>query len=166
MKTLPLSQGYVAIVDDSDYALVSQWKWHAQPRPDTVYAFRNINIRGKYKGVRLHRLIMGVTDPKIEVDHIDGDGLNNTRANLRLATKAQNQANSRKRRDGKSSRFKGVSLIPRAVHFGPWYAYISDGHGSTHSIGHFATELGAAAAYNASAYRAYGSFARLNDLTS
>src|SRR5437016_5776428 len=106
---IPLSQGFFAEVDTSDFAWLSQWKWMAQRINARVYATRNSpRVKGKRCGyILMHRVILGAP-AGVEVDHRVGVGLGNRRFNLRLATKAQNLQNSRKRRDAETSRHKGV----------------------------------------------------------
>src|SRR6266702_8265358 len=106
-REISLTRGYVAIVDDDDYELVSRFKWQACVRKHTVYAQRYIRRPdGKKTAQLLHRMLMNVTDPAIQIDHRDHDGLNNTRSNLRVCSHAENQHNTRKHNDGRS-RFKG-----------------------------------------------------------
>lgn len=94
-KHIVLTRGYVAIVDDSDYNSLSHWSWHIScSKSGIVYAIRR---EGK-KVIQMHRQILGVSgNPSLQVDHIDGIGLNNTRANLRWCTCSQNLHN---RHDG------------------------------------------------------------------
>jgi hypothetical protein len=100
-----LSQGYEAIIDFSDLDLVSNFNWYCLKSRNTVYAKRN--IYGTRSSISLHRFLMG--DPKgLEVDHIDLNGLNNTRGNLRVATRRQNSANAKKPSTNTSG-YKGVS---------------------------------------------------------
>ena len=103
---LPLTKGYVAIIDEADLPLVGRWKWSALVTSSTVYAKRN--DRGRI--VLLHRVLMGAEGWNARVDHRDGNGLNNCRSNLRLCTQAQNTANQRPQRNKSPewSRFKGV----------------------------------------------------------
>jgi hypothetical protein len=108
----------------------------------------------------MHRLILGVTDSSIEIDHRDGNGLNNTRHNLRIATSQQNAFNRKKRSDGKLSQYKGVSKRSE-TNRRPWYAFICI-DGKQKIIGAFDSELEAARAYDASAALHFGAFARLN----
>ena len=98
MKRIPLTKGHYALVDDQDYALVSRYNWCAATKKNyTAYAVRSTRkaIEGVRKTQQMHRLIMGVTDPTVKIDHKDGNGLNNRRENLRKATSAQNQFNRR-----------------------------------------------------------------------
>jgi hypothetical protein len=94
MKKIPLTQGYFAIVDDSDFDMLNRVKWHANKGHNTFYAQRSVlQENGKWKNVQMHRVILGVHDPKIQVDHINGDGLDNRRCNLRSCTRSENMQN-------------------------------------------------------------------------
>lgn len=164
MKKVPLSKGYVAVVDDDDFDWVSQWKWTAQEtvKPGKVYAVRYTKGgRLHRRRVRMHRELIGVNDPNLEVDHRDNNGLNNTRENLRVATKSQNQQN-REKTPGCSSRFKGVRLHRYNTNR-PWGAYIRAA-GKLKLLGYFSIEEEAAAAYNSAAASLFGDFASLNQL--
>lgn len=108
----------------------------------------------------MHRLILG-TSVGMEVDHVNGDGRDNRRVNLRLATHSQNMANQRKRRDGISSRYKGVWYERRRKR--PWRAKIKV-RGRQVNLGYFETEEEAAYAYNLAALEHFGGFARLNEI--
>ena len=89
MREIPLTQGKTALVDDEDYEGLSQFRWFAHKNGKTFYAARSMNPGI----VKMHRFILGVVDPKIEVDHEDCNGLNNQRSNLRRATHGENQHN-------------------------------------------------------------------------
>lgn len=164
MKTLELSQGKVAIVDDADYGWLSQWKWTAfrAKQPGRWYAVRHSKRSEKVPGknVFLHRAIMGLEygDGR-QVDHRDADGLNNQRSNLRICTQSQNNGNCRVRTSGKRwSKYKGVSYFINK-HTGQQYWIVGCGN---RRIGYFHDEKEAARAYNAAAKAYYGEFARLN----
>lgn len=88
---IPLTQGYVAVIDAADVPLIADHSWRAQPRPRTVYGHATIGPRD----VALHRMIMDCSEGMF-IDHADGDGLNNRRSNLRICTRAENQQNMRK----------------------------------------------------------------------
>ena len=101
-KKVPLSQGLFAYVDAEDYDRVMQYKWYASnaKRMDQKplwYAQRTFYSKGKKKTVKLHRFILEPPDHLV-VDHIDGNGLNNTRANLELVTFSENALRSNKKR--------------------------------------------------------------------
>lgn len=156
MREIPLDKGMVALVDDADYELVNQYKWYALKCDRCWYAFHTLpRVDGKKKTIRMHRLIMGF--PTNVVDHIDHDGLNNQRSNLRHATNAQNIKNSRKRSDSKQP-YKGVEWDKVNRN---WVAYICPNSKKT-ALGRHATAEAAAKAYDAAALLLYGEFAHLN----
>ena len=110
MKDIQLTKGYVALVDDEDFEAVNQFEWNVYISGKKIYAQRNImNEYGKKSTQKMHRFIMGVTDPKIQVDHIFHDGLDNRKENLRLATNGQNQWNQRTPVNNTTG-YKGVSF--------------------------------------------------------
>ena len=154
MKTIPLSQGYVAIVDDEDYERVSQFKWCYSYGPTGGYAVRGVQVsKGKRKLVLMHRFILD--EPDGFVDHKGTDRLNNRRENFRIATKSQNGFNRGKNRNNTSG-FKGVSW---KRHLGKWVAQIHIG-GKNHYLGLFERPEDAAAAYADAAREHHGEFAR------
>lgn len=117
---VPLTKGYVALVDDVDFAKVSAHPWHALVRANTVYAQARVPGAGK---VYLHRFILGMQrGDGMQVDHIDHDGLNNTRANLRAVAPGENNRN---RRGATSRSITGVLGI--SPHQGGFVAGISVG---------------------------------------
>ena len=154
MKEIQLTQGKVAFVDDEDYNKVSHLFWYVQFSRKTAYA-RAYNPETK-KQVRMHRIIMGITDPSITIDHKNGDGLDNQRDNLRAATIQQNAMNMRKHKG--SSIYKGVSFS-----YGKWSAQIRIGKKML-TLGRFTDQKEAALAYNEAAIKHYGEFARLNTI--
>lgn len=162
---VPLTQGYVAVIDSSDAAAVLRYKWHANHRnTGKPYAVRIEKSGGTPETIPMHRFLLGVTDPKLDVDHINGDGLDNRRCNLRVATRSQNGQNKGKWAAKQCvSRFKGVAP-QNSPKLKTWQAYRGNGDGGKHYIGTFRHELAAAAAYNASIYFAHGEFARMNPL--
>lgn len=166
MKRIPLSKGFVALVDDRDYVRLARYEWYASGytlRSGLVKwrAVRNIRRPdGKKRLQYMHREIMGAP-PGVDVDHKRGDGLDNRRRNLRLATRSQNNQNQRNGRRHKSSRFKGVSWDGRD---GRWHAYITPPGGRRKSLGYFGGEAAAARAYDEAARRLFGEFAAPNSL--
>lgn len=145
MKTIPLTKGYEAIVDDADFERVAAFKWYAKVTPRNVYAVRSTPrlAPGVNQGqVKLHRFVLGVTDPLVEVDHRDHDGLNCTSENLRACTKRQNQHN-RKKTKGTASQYLGVTK-----HTSKWLARINI-NGKQKHLGLFVNEEDAARAFDA-----------------
>lgn len=156
MKTIPLTQGKVALVDDGDYDLLNQWKWLAwrsNRGRGVFYALRAARLKGK--DIRMHNLILP-PPPGMLVDHRDGDGLNNQRHNLRLATMSQNIAAAQFRPP--ASGFRGVYLHRIS---GRYNARIKVNQREK-SLGYFETAIDAARAYDKAATMAWGEFARLN----
>ena len=152
---IPLTKGYIAVIDDED-AHLANFKWFAAVRnrvgrPPTVYAGRYIDG----KAVFLHQCVLPCENGA-EPDHIDGDGLNNRRDNLRPSLRRQNSMNSPSR--GGTSKYKGVFF---QAHANRWRAQISVGAHTRH-LGYFRNEEDAAKAYDVAAIQAVGTFARLN----
>lgn len=104
MKTIELTQGYAALVDDEDFERAAQYKWRAMVCSNTVYAVRDVpKVEGKQRLQSLHRFVLWLSGGHSpEVDHEDHNGLNCQKYNLRKATRTQNQTNSRKRVDNTS----------------------------------------------------------------
>lgn len=108
MKEIPLTQGKVALVDDSDYERLIQWKWCVVKADRNFYAAHSIRIsRKKTQMLFMHRVILNAKRGDV-TDHRDGNGLNNTRENIRLGTQLANMRSFRRKAAGKSSRFRGV----------------------------------------------------------
>lgn len=156
MKTIPLTRGLSAMVDDEDYESLAPFHWRAQPGGQAHYAVRTSSETPR-QTVRMHRQILDVL-PGQDVDHRNGDGLDNQRANLRACSRSENLDNQRPRHG--SSSFKGVSWV---VSRSKWQAVIQP-RPHREFLGYFATEVAAARAYNAAALRLFGEFARLNDV--
>lgn len=159
MKEIQLTQGKVALVDDADYDWLNQWKWFAAKAKNTVYAHRNERVNGRQLTVRMHRIILGLTDPKDFCDHSNGDGLDNQRSNIRRCTKRENGLNC-KRKTSDTSNYKGVSLYARS---NTWVARIMHNGKSVH-LGYHKTENAAALIYNEAAIKYHGEFAYLNTI--
>jgi hypothetical protein len=155
VRTIELSQNYSACVDDHDYQWLSQWKWHVHKvvYKGKLYLYARRNVAGKPIFNREIAALSGLSD----VDHHDGDGLNNQRFNLRPATHRQNCQNQRAQ-SNKSSRFKGVYWFKSRR---KWRALIRV-NGKRIHLGCFSEETGAASAYDSAALRFFGEFARIN----
>lgn len=151
--------GRVALVDDGDYDLVMQYRWRVYERKQAgrrglgPYAVTRITKDGRKVTLQMHVLIMGAKG----IDHINHDGLNNRRSNLRPATVAQNTRNSRPRL-GASSQYKGVHWATRDRR---WRAAIKC-DGKSKYLGTFWTERDAALAYDMAARELFGEYAVLN----
>lgn len=169
MKKILLTQGFFAIVDDEDYDLVLSKKWHvhntktnkhnfyarASPKIKRIGNGRKVTISS---GVLMHRLILGLTDANIMVDHINQNGLDNRRHNLRIATRSENKRNGRPH--GKYSKYLGVSydISPGRK---KWRVEIKTKTKRLYG-GRYLTEIEAAKAYDDLAKIHYGEFANLN----
>lgn len=102
-KEIPLSQGMFAIVDSLDYSWLNQWKWSAYKDRSCWYAHRQENG----KKVRMHRLLLGLKKGEL-CDHVNGDGLDNRRSNIRKCSISQNNFN-RRYTNNRTSKYQGVS---------------------------------------------------------
>lgn len=151
MAEVLLTQGRVALIDDHDLPLISQYTWCAVKHHGNWYAMTATTG----KKIKMHRLIMAAS-PGILVDHADGDGLNNQRSNLRLSTLSQNQWN--RRRSSGLSRFKGVTKNKGCK---SWIAAITVNRKRIH-LGSFINEADAARAYDEAALEYFGAFACTN----
>ena len=119
MKSIPLTRGLFAIVDDADYEWLSQWKWCALSIGRTFYAQRKQRLPGGMSiGFLMHREILCPPTGMV-TDHIDCNGINNSRSNLRSATQQQNMMNKRPQLGGTSS-YKGVWQDISARNRKPW----------------------------------------------
>jgi hypothetical protein len=151
-KSIPLTQGKFALVDDEDYGWLSQWKWCFLKEGYAVRAKRIPNNGLVY----MHREILQ-TPPGIETDHINGNKLDNSRKNLRICTTSKNQANGDKA-PSNCSGYKGVSWSKKEK---KWRAQI------THDkkvlfLGSFVNPKVAAQAYDKAAVELFGEFAKTN----
>lgn len=144
MKTIKLTKGKVTQIDDDLYSPLSQWKWMYHPKN---YAYRTEWNHGNKIHIFMHNEVLGVEGC---VDHINNNGLNNTRANLRLATKSQNGANR------KSRGYKGIVKEGNQYHAQIWHK------GKKYKSGGVRTERQAAWLYDLAARELFGEFARLN----
>lgn len=157
MRKIRLSRGLDALIDDCDYELVSKYKWYAMPRDKA----------GKYHAATaicgdtyfMHRLILGVNNPNQIVDHVDNDGLNNQRHNLRVGTQLTNAYHRPKRGDSRL-RYKGISRNGNK-----WGAQIKVNRKRIW-LGVFDTDVEAAIAYNEAAVKYHGEYAFLNVIQS
>ena len=158
MIEIPLTHGQVALIDDEDYDLVSQYKWHAYWDPSTKSFYAKTGIRkpdGKQTSLRMHRLIMKAKKGE-QVDHINHDTLDNQKENLRLCTNSQNQHN-RGRKSNNTSGCKGVDWYKAS---GKWRAQIAL-NGKVMHLGYFAIKQEAYEAYCKAALELHGEFSKV-----
>lgn len=162
MREIALTQGKKTLVDENDYEQLSGYRWCAWNNGrGRWYAVTRVATgldSPRQRNLYLHRLLMKAT--KQQVDHVNGDGLDNRRVNLRLCTTAQNAAN-RGRREGTSSKYKGVCWAGDSV--GKWKASVRE-NGKRKHLGYFTSQNEAAIAYNRAARVLHGEFARLNEV--
>ena len=151
-KLIPLTQGKLAIVDPEDYHRLNKYKWFATKGRRTYYAAR----RAQGRQIWMHRQILKAP-PHLVCDHIDHNGLNNRRLNLRPCTRRQNNFNQLPRRGG-SSKYKGITRCKRT---GTFRARIWHNKKCIH-LGRFKSETKAAKAYDKAAKKLFGKFAYLN----
>lgn len=157
MIKVPLTREQIAIIDDEDWNLIKDYNWYAKKSRNTFYAQAYVigsNRKGR-KTISMHRLIIGA-QPGQQVDHKNGDGLDNRRFNLRLVTNAQNSMNRKK--VGGTSQYKGVCFDKNR---NKWQSYIRINYKRIH-LGRFLTEIEAAKRYDEAAIKYFGEFARLN----
>jgi len=151
-RKIPLSRGMVALVDDTDFEDLNKYKWSVNASGIWFYAVR---VENNNK-IWMHRVILNPQKDEF-VDHVNCNGLDNTRSNLRICSHSKNMANRRKIALA-TSNFKGVGYYPN---MGKWRARIRS-NGKMYSLGLYDTEKEAAMAYNNKALEVHGQFAQLN----
>lgn len=169
MKEIKLTQGMVALVDDEDFERINAVSWYTircskgSGYMVRYYAVRNFRVRpgrhpkGRQNRIWMHHLLLEKI-PGYEIDHIDGNGLNNCKNNLRYVTHSENLMNGRKTTINKSSKFKGVSWCEKDKR---WDSRIRrEGH--QFFLGHFNSEEEAAKVYDEAAKELFEDKARLN----
>lgn len=180
MKTIKLngSKELFALVDDTDFDKLIQFKWYPIKGKNTYYAQRFPRKGDKYYGIKksiaMHRDILNMENKKTLVDHIDGNGLNNQKNNIREASYSQNNANRASVKNS-SSKYLGVHRINNKEKFtlkdGTIKIYYWTSYQASIKIGGkflfrktFKNEEDAAIAYNEAAIIHHGEFARLNKI--
>jgi hypothetical protein len=157
-RRIPLTRDKYAIVDPEDYERLNKYKWHAKKCKNTFYACRTQGSRRNKTEIKIHREVIKPPAGML-VDHINHNGLDNRKANLRPATHQQNIFNrTYKNKKGSSSKYKGVSWTPHVKMWRVrvWFNYKSK------NIGYFNDEIEAAKAYDEAVKKYHGDFAVLN----
>ena len=156
-RRIPLTQGKYAIVDPEDFERLNKHKWFAVKSANTFYVGRTIYAGKKHISIRMHREVIHPPDHLL-VDHINHNGLDNRKANLRPATCAQNSYNRKQFRKRKTSKYTGVSWRKQKK---KWTVIIRY-NCKNKFIGYFKDEIQAAKAYDKAAKEYHGEFASLN----
>ena len=157
-RRIPLTKGKYAIVDPEDFERLNKHKWHAMKSRNTFYASRKIHLgKNKVKYIKMHREIIQPPDHLV-VDHINHNGLDNRKANIRSATRLQNSYNRIHFRKNPSSKYKGVSWKKQKK---KWLVQIRY-NGQRKFLGYFKDEIQAAKAYDKAAKKNHVEFASLN----
>jgi hypothetical protein len=153
MKKIKLTQGKITLVDDEDFELLSKHRWCATKIGNNFYAVRCARNNER---VYMHHIITGKPLPGFLIDHINHDGLDNQKRNLRLCSKTQNGMNIKP----KVNKLKGITKINEHRRK-PWRAQIVVNKKHI-NLGNFGNEIDAAFAYDAAAKKYFGEFAALN----
>jgi len=155
VRLVRLTRGAFALVDEADFDEVSQYHWHLHLADDKMYARRYDAETGRY--VYMHRQLLGLkAGDGLFADHINGLGLDNRRANLRVVDAAGHSQNSRLRRNNRSG-YKGVFEYE-----GRWVAEIHH-DGYRERLGYFDDPVRAALAYDEAARKYHGACACTNE---
>ena len=153
---IQLTKGYKAIIDKEDFEKVNKYSWHFS----NGYPYARIN----HKLIKIDRYILGQENNKLHIDHINGDGLDNRKSNLRMVTRSQNMMNKRKKQTcfgtPTSSKFKGVFWEKGCK---KWRVQVTLNK-KRHHIGLFVNELDAAIAYDQAATKMFGEYALTNNV--
>jgi hypothetical protein len=157
---IPLTKGYVAVVDAEDYERLSSRQWSASVRKKTGRVYVVSRAGAGCRMAYMHRFILGLTEWQRggqEVDHINGDSLDNRRSNLRVVSRQKNMLNRRLSNRNRSG-YRGVGWVARRA---KWQARICTNGARTH-LGYFDDAIAAAMAYDIAAVVQHGDFARRN----
>lgn len=154
----PLTPYGYTMIDPLDFGMVAHWSWRLKVKKGGRYAVHRVKREGSRPGrvISLHRHLLGLVDPLVQVDHINGDGLDNRRCNIRVVTNQQNSWNMRPKNP--ASGFKGVDY-----HRGRWRSRIRLAVGRI-ELGHYRTAEDAARAYDEAALKHFGEFALTNEM--
>lgn len=157
---IPLPGGWTAVIDEEDIAAISKYRWSATDGGGQYpYVTRSASRKGIRKHIKLHRVLINAP-AGLEVDHINGNSLDNRKVNLRICSHAQNLMNIHNKSMRGVSGYKGVARVTRSA---KWRAYIKPNNKQKH-LGIFSTPEAAARAYNVAAREYFGEYAQLNKL--
>lgn len=158
MKEIQLTRGCVALVDDEDLEILSNYSWYCLRGG---YAAASVGGRKNKRMIYMHRLILNLTDPKLQVDHINHNPLDNRKENLRVCSHNKNGKNLKVRTsDNKTSKYKGVYWDKSR---NKWTSRIKVNYKGIF-LGRFVLEQDAAVAYNQAAIKYFGDYACLNQI--
>ncbi len=162
MRNIPLTKGKFALVDDEDYDFLMQYVWRAKThegRSRTVYAIRDLQGEGnKWSTIAMHQDVLGKAPEGFVIDHIDENGLNNLRSNLRIVDHSRSRANFSLRSDSTTG-YKGVTYNPKGA--SKWWARTRF-QKQIIDLGCFDTSEEAARAYDDKVLELHGECAKLN----
>ena len=156
MKQIPLTKGKIALVDDEDYEEVSAYNWYAHYCPfggGTWYAYYGGTSHGERIRLKMHRMIMNAPDDTL-IDHVDHDGLNNQKSNLRLCSKTENGQNRKGPTITNPTGYRGVSVRQHTKRF---MARICV-NGKSIYLGYYNTPSEAHSAFEEAARKYFGDF--------
>jgi len=159
VKEIVLTQDQIALIDDEDFDRISKMRWHAwyNKNGDSFYAHHSVYVKGESpRVIRMHRHILGVTDTNLDVDHIDGDTLNNQKYNLRVCQSHQNTANQVNLRSDNTTGYRGVVKY-FYNNTKKWTAQLSN-KGKVIRLGYFDSPEEAAKAFDKAAKETRGEF--------
>lgn len=163
IKVISKTYGEMTVtLDEEGLRLYDSRSWNICKNRNNYYL--TCNLKKYERGTKFfHRQLLKVTDSQVLVDHINHDGLDNRKTNLRLCNKFENARNARRKAINETSKYKGVTNIKTTANGKPYMARIKAGNGTLY-LGCFKTEIEAAKAYNEKALELHGEFAFLNDV--
>lgn len=160
---IDVGHGRKAVVNEADYSTIDKYTWGAAKSKGGQIWYAQTNIKrknGKYSPVQMHKLIVPDVPSGMVRDHVNGNGLDNRRKNIRICEPKHNSRNQQAHRDKKHSRYKGVAIMP-GNRTRPWFARIIVDYKQIY-LGWFGTEIEAARAYDGGARQYFGEYARVN----
>jgi hypothetical protein len=165
MITLIISKKYNVLIDDEDLDKIQKFKWSIYLLRKTKPYVRMVKTKNNKKGIYLHRFLLNLDNPKVQVDHINGNSLDNRRCNLRICKNPGQNAINRPKQKNNNSGYKGVFLRKDKDYINKniYRAAIRVNQKLIH-LGNFTDKKEAAKAYNKAAMQYFGEFAYLNEI--